>query len=142
MGTSLPRIRQCTRPVAPLTWMQNFSFHLNASISTDRPPTGKVQQPPVPPQRPMPSLPPLPAAGRIHQVGAILSLMLPRVHSMTSSVDRTDCRHLYPTAASKKKLYAGWEIHTQVQWAFVGGEILVIFIHSIMLFITGIFSLP
>ncbi|XP_025126609.3 lymphocyte cytosolic protein 2 isoform X3 [Bubalus bubalis] len=37
------------------------------SMYIDRPPTGKVQQPPVPPQRPMPSLPPLPAAGRIHQ---------------------------------------------------------------------------
>lgn len=142
VGTSLPRIGRCTRPVAPLTWMQNFSFHLNAFISTDRPPTGKVQQPPVPPQRPMPTLPPLPTGGRIHQVGALLSLMLPRVHSMTSSVGRTDCRHLSPTAASEEKLYAGWGIHTQVQRAFVGDEILVIFIHSVMLFITGIFSLP
>ncbi|XP_061249165.1 lymphocyte cytosolic protein 2 isoform X1 [Bos mutus] len=37
------------------------------SMYIDRPATGKVQQPPVPPQRPMPSLPPLPTAGRIHQ---------------------------------------------------------------------------
>ncbi|KAF4024236.1 hypothetical protein G4228_016210 [Cervus hanglu yarkandensis] len=36
------------------------------SMYIDRPPTGKVQQPPVPPQRPT-ALPPLPAGGRTHQ---------------------------------------------------------------------------
>nr|XP_020730719.1 lymphocyte cytosolic protein 2 [Odocoileus virginianus texanus] len=36
------------------------------SMYIDRPPTGKVQQPPVPPQRPT-VLPPLPAGGRTHQ---------------------------------------------------------------------------
>ncbi|KAB0349164.1 hypothetical protein FD754_014021 [Muntiacus muntjak] len=36
------------------------------SMYIDRPPTGKVQQPPVPPQRPT-ALPPLPTGGRTHQ---------------------------------------------------------------------------
>lgn len=41
----------------------------HSCLSTDRPPSGKVsQQPPVPPQRPMAALPPLPVS-RNHSVG-------------------------------------------------------------------------
>lgn len=51
-----------------------FSFLLpfEHCVSTDRPPTSKVsQQPPVPPQRPMAALPPLPT-GRNHSVSLLL----------------------------------------------------------------------
>eukprot|EP00069_Balaena_mysticetus_P009245 bmy_06219T0 len=77
-------------------------FSNPSSTYIDRPHSGKVQQPPVPPQRPMAAILPLPAGGRAHSVGSILSVMPLCVHSMISSAERKNYRHLYAILARKK----------------------------------------
>lgn len=88
--------------------------------------------------------PPSFAHGRPDSPGsAILSLMLPACPLSDFLCGQNPAmEHLYPTEVSKEKITCRLGNSYPSTAGFLGDEILVIFIHSIMLFITGIFSLP